>query len=235
MTSRIALITGASRGIGRACALRLARAGFSLRAHGRDRAALEETARLVRAAGGEVALHASDLRTPGALDTLVQWATEAGRLDVVVQNAGHLARGPVLEAKFAEWDAVLEVDLRLPMQLTALALPHLLESQGAIVFIGSVAALQGLPNSAAYCAAKHGLRGFASALFEEVRERGVRVACIHPGFVNTEMVAGRDGLDYAKMIQPEDVAELVHTAVTLPPNACVVELTVRPQRAPYTG
>ena len=76
--------------------------------------------------------------------------------------------------------------------------------------------------------------GFAEALFEEVREDGVRVVRVHPGFVNTEMVGGR-GLDTTKMIQPEDVAELVHTAVHLPPTACVVEMVVRPQRTPYVG
>ena len=80
-------------------------------------------------------------------------------------------------------------------------------------------------------AAKHGIEGFASALFEEVRELGVRVVRVHPGDVNTDMTAGRD-LDPTKMIQPSDVADLVLTAIRIPPSACVVEMIVRPQRTP---
>ena len=136
------------------------------------------------------------------------------------------------EPDFERWDAILDVDLRAPMRLAALALPHLVQSQGVVVFIGSIAAKMGMAGSGVYCAAKHGLAGFAEALFEEVREQGVRVVSVHPGFVATDMVGG-PGLDADLMIQPGDIAELVACAVALPETACAVELVGRPQRSPY--
>jgi len=151
---------------------------------------------------------------------------------VVVHNAGIGGSGRVADADFARWDRILDVDLRAPMLLTALTLGTVSRRQGVYVFIGSISAKMGMAGSGAYCAAKHGLDGFAEALFEEVREQGVKVVRIHPGYVNTEMVGG-PGLDTSKMIQPEDVAELVCAAVSLPPTACVVEMVVRPQRTPY--
>jgi 3-oxoacyl-[acyl-carrier protein] reductase len=231
MDTRTALITGASRGIGRTIALRLAEAGFTIRAHGRDEQALDETCRLVHDTGGSAHAFPADLTDTAAIERLAEWATTDG-CDVVVHNAGIGGSGRVAEADFARWDRILDVDLRAPMRLTALTLQHVAKRSGAYVFIGSISAKMGMAGSGAYCAAKHGIDGFAEALFEEVREDGVRVVRIHPGYVNTEMVGGR-ALDTTKMIQSEDVAALVQAAVELPPTACVVEMVVRPQRTPY--
>jgi NAD(P)-dependent dehydrogenase (short-subunit alcohol dehydrogenase family) len=200
--------------------------------HGRDPARLDETCKLVRDSGGEAHGIAADLRDRPALGRVVEQAAADGGLDVVVHNAGIGGHTPVASADFDRWDEMLQVDLRAPMQLTALALPHVVRREGVFVFIGSISAKMGMANSSVYCAAKHGLDGFAEALFEEVRETGVRVVRIHPGYVNTDLVAGR-GLDERKMIQPADIAELVHGAVMLPSTACVVEMIVRPQRTPY--
>lgn len=227
-----ALVTGASRGIGRAVALELARLGMHVVAHGRDAEALMETCRHIARAGGSARPHCCDVRDDGALAALVADAAGDQGLDVVVHNAGVGSRGLVSEARVEHWDRTLQVDLRAPMVLTALTLPHVIKVQGAYIFIGSIAAKMGMAGSSAYCAAKHGLDGFAEALFEEVRESGVRVVRIHPGYVNTQMVASR-GLDAGKMIQPSDIADLVDAAVKLPPTACVVEMVVRPQRTPY--
>ncbi len=85
---------------------------------------------------------------------------------------------------------------------------------------------------AGHCAVRHGLEGFAKALFEEVREDGVKVTVLHPGFVNTPLTQS-EKLNAERMIQPDDIAALVTTALDLPPSACMTELTVRPQRSPY--
>jgi len=226
-----ALITGASRGIGRAIALRLAEAGMRVFANGRDEACLDETCQLVRRHGGEAHSYCADISDHAAIQRMVDWAAEDGGIDVLVHCAGIGGQTPITKPDFALWDRMLDVDLRAPMHLTGLALPHVSKRQGIIVFVGSVAGKLGIAGSSAYCAAKHGIDGFASALFEEVRELGVRVVRVHPGDVNTDMTAGRD-LDPTKMIQPSDVADLVLTAIRIPPTACVVEMIVRPQRTP---
>jgi NAD(P)-dependent dehydrogenase (short-subunit alcohol dehydrogenase family) len=111
-------------------------------------------------------------------------------------------------------------------------LPRLGENKGALIFIGSVDALSGNAGRCASTASSAGRIGFAASLFEEVRETGIRVVTIHPGFMNTPLVSS-DRVDSAKMIQPADVAELIVTAINLPPTSCVVQMTVRPQRSPY--
>ncbi len=227
-----ALVTGASKGIGRAVATELAAAGLEVVVHGRDDDGLVRTCQEIARKGGAARPHRCDLRDDEALQTLVEQAAGAEGLDVVVLNAGVGDSGLVAQARIRRWDEILQVDLRAPMLLTALALPHVIKRRGVFVFIGSIAARMGMAGASAYCAAKHGLDGFAEALFEEVREAGVRVVRIHPGYVNTQMVASRD-LDAEKMIQPGDVAALVRAAVQLPPTACVVEMVVRPQRTPY--
>jgi 3-oxoacyl-[acyl-carrier protein] reductase len=232
MSNGNALVTGASRGIGRAITLALAGEGLAVLAAGRDADALQQTCRLAARAGGEARPFTCDLREDAALPRMVAEAAGQQGLDVVVHNAGVGDSGLVAEALFDRWDRILQVNLRAPMLLSAHALPEVIRRQGVFVFIGSISARMGQAGGGAYAASKHGLDGFAQSLFEEVREQGVRVVRIHPGFVNTEMLAGRN-LAAAKMIQPEDVARLVIAAVEMPPSACVVEMVVRPQRTPY--
>ena len=229
---KTALVTGASRGIGRAIAAALAAEKYRILALGRDADALMLTCQGIARIGGEARPVLCDLRDDRSVERAVEQAVDHEGLDLVVHNAGVGGGGRVDEGQLDRWDTVMEVDLRAPMRLTALTLAAVVKRQGAMVFIGSVASKMGMAGAGAYCAAKHGLAGFAEALFEEVREQGVRVTSIHPGFVNTGMVAGRE-LDYDKMIQPDDIAELVLAAVKLPVTACVTEMVVRPQRTPY--
>lgn len=172
LMERTALITGASRGIGRAIATRLAKAGFGIRAHGRNEQALDETCRLVCDAGGQAEPFVADLTDTAAIERLAEWATADG-LDVVVHNAGIGGHSRVVDADFKQWDQILDVDLRAPMRLTALTLPHVTERQGAYIFIGSISATMGMAGSGAYCAAKHGLDGFASsAIYRRSASKG---------------------------------------------------------------
>lgn len=227
-----ALVTGSSSGLGRAVALRLARAGYQVLVHGRRQDMVDETCRLIEQAGGRALGQVADLRKVSAADHLANWSVTQERLSVVVHNAGGYGPAPATAENLSKWDEILNVQLRAVMHITALTLPKLIESQGAYVFTGSVDALRGNSRRSASTAASAGRIGFAVSLFEEVREHGVKVITIHPGFMNTPL-ARSSRLDPARMIQPEDMAELVVSAISLPQTSCVVEMTVRPQRSPY--
>lgn len=227
-----ALVTGSSSGLGRAVALRLGQEGYRVLVHGRGREKVDETCRLVKDAGGQALGHVADLKDIDAADRLAGWSATQEELSVVVHNAGGYGPAPVAAESLDAWDEILDVQLRAPMRITALSLPKMIENQGAYVFIGSVDALKGNRRRGASTAASAGRIGFAASLFEEVREHGVKVITIHPGFMNTPLVSpGR--LDPTRMIQPEDMAQLVVSALSLPRTSCVVEMTVRPQRSPY--
>jgi len=230
--TRTALITGASSGIGRGIAVRLAHDGWRILAQGRRREALDETVAMVDSAGGAGTACAAELSDMAEVARLADWANGHGPLDAVIQAAGGGGATPVAPESFADWDRILDLILRAPMRLTALTLPRIAEAQGCFVFIAGMYAKQGVATRSGYCAARHGVKGFAEALFEDVREQGVGVSVIYPGFVNTALV-NPERIDPERMIQVADMAVAVATAVMLPKTACIVEMTVRPQRSPY--
>jgi len=140
----------------------------------------------------------------------------------------------VVKAKVSDWDETFQVNLRAPMILSKLVLPQMMErGEGSIINISSVSGKSGQANGSAYSASKFGLMGFTQSLYEEVREYGIRVAAICPGFVDTPLIPQMRRMDRSKMIRPEDIAQTVLFVLTSPPTACPVEITVRPQRTPY--
>lgn len=227
-----ALVTGSSSGLGREIALRLAREGIDALVHGRSQEGIDATCRLVAEAGAGAEGCRADLADRTAVDALARQAAARPDLAVVVHNAGGYGPAPVSEESLDLWDEILDVQLRAIMRITAITLPRVRDNAGAFIFIGSVDALSGSARRCASTAASAGRIGFAASLFEEVRESGVRVVTIHPGYMNTPLAVS-DRLDPERMVQPSDVAELVVTAIRLPPNSCVVQMTVRPQRSPY--
>jgi NAD(P)-dependent dehydrogenase (short-subunit alcohol dehydrogenase family) len=235
-TDRTALVTGSSRGIGGAIALALARAGAEVALTARDEAGLGAVAATIMGAGGRAHVLPADLLDDAAVLELAERARAVlGHVDVVVHNAG----GGPPHADFARtpragWDTVLRLNLRAPMLLTQMLLPDVLKSAaGALIFISSIAGTMGSAGAAAYSAAKFGIRGFAQSVFEEVREHGVRVAVICPGFVDTAMIPPNRKVDRARMLRPEDVADAVIFALSSSSTAAVAEITLRPQRSPY--
>jgi NAD(P)-dependent dehydrogenase (short-subunit alcohol dehydrogenase family) len=227
-----ALITGASGGIGRGIARRLAREGFAILGQGRNQAALDATAEAVRALGGSFDGRIAEFADLDAVATLARWAADAGALDAVIHCAGAYAQTPIAETSFEAWDRIIDEIVRATMRLTALTLPAVRAAGGTYLFVCGPSSWMGMKGASGYCVARHAQAGFARALFEDVREDGVGVTLLHPGFVNTSLVS-RERLDPAKMIQVDDIAELATQAVLLPRTACVVEMTVRPQRSPY--
>jgi NAD(P)-dependent dehydrogenase (short-subunit alcohol dehydrogenase family) len=235
LTGKVALVTGAGRGIGRAVALLLAGSGCRVVLAARSREQLEEVESAIRHTNGDGYCLPADLTRDDEIARLLDSAREKwGGVDILINNAGWGKRAPVARAKIEDWDQTLRLNLRAPMLLTHLLVPHMIsKGEGAVINIGSVSGKSGEANGAAYSASKFGLIGFTQSLYEEVREYGIKVAVILPGFVDTPLVPPNRQLDRSKMIRPEDIAHTVHFVLTSPETCCPVEITVRPQRSPY--
>jgi 3-oxoacyl-[acyl-carrier protein] reductase len=236
LRDRAALVTGGGRGIGRAIALTLADAGATVAIAARTVAELERVAAEIGDRGGRAHVLAADLTDDDAVRGLATAARRAlARIDIVVHNAGGAPpHGAFGRSRLADWDRTLRVNLRAPMLLTQELLPDVRRGTApAFVFIASIAGMTGSAGAAAYCAAKFGIRGFAQSLFEEVREEGIRVSVISPGFVDTALIPPNRRIRRERMLRPDDVAAAVLFALRSAPTAACAEIVVRPQRTPY--
>jgi short-subunit dehydrogenase len=237
LASHVALITGAGRGIGRATALRLARAGSDLVLVARTRAELDETAALAAPMGVRTRVFAADITDDAQIASLLQQTlVELGSISILINNAGVAPPRAVLgKTTLAEWDRMLATDLRAPMLLTRLLLPDMLaHNRGTIINIGSLAARQPRAGEAVYAACKAGLVAFTHALFVEVRNSGVRVVALLPGLVDTGFIPPNRRVDRSKFIRPEDVAETIFHILTAARSACPTEMLLEPQFDPET-
>jgi NADP-dependent 3-hydroxy acid dehydrogenase YdfG len=225
LEGKAALVTGASRGIGRAVAQSLAAAGVSLGLASRS----GDDLRL-----DDVVARPCDVREPADLERIVTETVERfGRLDILVANAGVGAYGPFLELPPEHLEEMIDVNVKGTIYAVRAALPHLLESGEAdLVTIASEAGRRGLPLEAVYCASKFAQVGFTSALDHELRERGVRCTNICPGGVATDFAMGRGRTpempELAGMMTAEDVAEVVLFALTRPRTHRILETAFRP-------
>jgi NAD(P)-dependent dehydrogenase (short-subunit alcohol dehydrogenase family) len=218
-------VTGASSGIGRAIALGLAARGAPVALTGRRAAPLEAVADEVRAAGGEALALPGDVTDEAAVAAAVRATVEAfGGLAILVNNAGVIGSGPVETTTTAEWDRVVDADLKAPFLVARAAIPHLKARPGAsIVNVSSVAGERPYANLAPYCVAKAGLDMLTWCLALELAPHGVRVNAINPGVVRTNLhLASRAVPDYDAFLArskethplgfvgaPEDAADLV--------------------------
>lgn len=235
LRGRIGLVTGASSGIGAACAEALACAGVQLLLSGRDTGRLDEVAGRLRTSP-RVETVAADLADTDQVRGLARRAGELfGRLDLLVHAAGTLHWGPVETSPVAELDRQLAINVCAPYLLTQLLLPLLRAARGQVVFVNSNTVRRPAAGMSAYAASKHALLGFADCLREEVAADGVRVLSVFPGRTATPMqreLRRLEGEPYdpAGLLQPEDVAALVLEALALPPHAEVTDLYLRPRR-----
>ncbi|MEX0892214.1 MAG: SDR family oxidoreductase [Gemmatimonadota bacterium] len=234
---KAAIVTGGTRGIGRAIALDLLRAGLDVVVAARTIAHVEEVpARLMEEAGqggGRALGVRADVSSRADCERLVAEAVDAfGRLDVLVNNAGIGRFAPVAEMDPADWDAVQGTNVDSLFYMTHAALPHLQQAGGSwIINIGSLAGKNAFPGGAAYNASKFALIGFSEALMQEVRHDGVRVSYIMPGSVATDFAHPEAGADDWK-IQPEDVAALVMDLLAMPQRTLPSRIEVRPSAPP---
>jgi NADP-dependent 3-hydroxy acid dehydrogenase YdfG len=232
LEGKVAVVTGASRGIGAAVARALAEAGVGLGLASRsgDDLGLD----------GAVA-QACDVRDPAQVDALVSATVERfGRLDILVANAGVGAYGPFLELPPDQVEEMIDVNVKGTLYAVRAALPHLLErGEGDIVTLASEAGRRGFPHETVYCASKFAQVGFTRALDHELRERGVRCTNVCPGGVATDFAMGRgrtpDMPQLKGMMSSEDVAEVVLFVLTRPRNLRILETAFRPMIEPSWG
>ncbi len=189
------MITGASRGIGRAVALRFAKEGAKLALLARSVDALESVAAECREAGAaNVSCHAVDVTDAGAIDAAVKAvAAEAGGIDILVNNAGVTRDNILMRLKDEDWDAVINTNLKAAFALTRACTRHLMKSKaGRLICIASVIGITGNAGQSNYAASKAGLIGFTKSVAKELASRGVTANVIAPGFIETDMTAALD-------------------------------------------
>ena len=220
-----AVVTGASRGIGRAIALRLAAAGAEVALWARDEQSLASVGAEITAAGGRAHPMVVDVTDPPAIER----AADAVRrsmppVRVLVNNAGAVVRKPTVAITDAEWRRVMAVNLDGTFHVTRAFLADLTRDGGRVINIASISGREGTALLAAYCAAKHGVVGLTRALAEELRAAKVSVNAICPGSVDTAML--REGLPGAKPdMSPDDIATTVLFLAMPPPHGAPAALT----------
>ena len=233
--TRVAIVTGAGRGIGRAIALRLAQADYSLALVSRTIEELAETRRLTGLPANRALIILVDLTDPAAPANLFEAALEHfGRVDVLVNNAGWAPpRTPLVKARADDLDQMIGVNLRAPIMLAQLAASHMARrSDGVIVNIASQAARSQTAGEAVYSATKAGLVAFTRACFAEFRAIGVRTSVIIPGLTDTALIPANKRLDRTAMLQPDDIASAVMNVIEAPAGVCPVAIALEPSRDP---
>ncbi len=235
LQGKVALITGASSGLGRAFALALAQSGVKVFLAARREENLRSVVDEITAAGGDAAYHVTDVRSVPALYDLVDVVlARYKKLQILINNAGLGYRAPLSEIRRSEIAEMIETDLNAAIYLTQAALDAL--KRGApsdIVNVSSIAGLEGFAEGTVYGAAKAGLVAFSRALREELKPDNVRVTTLCPGSTDTEFFDRfSTTLDRAQMLSPQDAARALLYVVTSPPNVLHGEVVLRPRVLP---
>jgi 3-oxoacyl-[acyl-carrier protein] reductase len=230
LQDKVAIVTGASRGIGKAITLALAAEGIRVVAAARSKKTLQQLKQDVEAASGKVYPVIADLALAYSPQHIVeQTLTQCGRLDILINNAGIVLSGPLIETSVEEWDQVMAINARAPFLLCKEAIPHIKAAGGGtIIQISSVIGVKGYVNQGAYTASKHALMGMSKVLAQEVKADNIRVHTILPGGVATDMAEQvRPDLKPADLMQPEEIAEIVMFLLTHRGNAVIDSINVR--------
>jgi len=243
LKNTVALVTGASSGIGAAAARALAADGACVAIAARRRDRLEQLAAEI--GGGQSLVIDADLtQESGARRAVEQTVSQLGRLDILVNNAGVMLLGPIVDAPIDEWDRMLRVNIKGLLHCTHAALPHLLRAAedgprrvADIVNISSTAGRTASSGTGVYNATKWAVNAFSESLRQEVTKRHVRVALVEPGAVTTELVEQnrpevqtmiRQRLGDGERLAAEDIADAIRFVVTRPRHVAVNEILVRP-------
>ena len=228
---QVAVVTGASSGLGRATALALARAGVRVVLAARTQATLDGVAQECAQAGARAVAVPTDVTDERAIASLMDRAVqEFGQLDILVTSAGGAAFGPIMESRTEDWDMLMNVNLRGTYLCCKSALKHMLpRKSGHILNVLSIASHMILPGSTAYTASKFGALGLTKVLAAEVRSEGIKVTAVIPGAVDTPLWDKSGGdLDRTKMLSPDDVADAMLSVLAQPAGIHTDELHLMP-------
>lgn len=237
LAGRVAVVTGASSGIGRAVALALSRHGAQLCLVGRNPITLAETVDAARQFAKATSFQI-DLTVEENFQPLLRHLEETGRLDILIHSAGAIRHGLMEDARMEDFDLQYATNVRAPYLLTQRLLPFLTTARGQIVFINSSVALAAKrPEMGQYGATKHALKAIADSLREEVNPKGIRVLTLYLGRTATPMQKAvhqqeRRVYQPERLLQPEDIASVVVQALMLPSTAEVTDISIRPMSKP---
>ena len=233
LAGKVALVTGGSRGVGRAIAIKLATFGSAVAICGRNEAKLALTEREILALGVRtIALRADVTKLNDVTKLVEKVASTLGPISILVNNAGMGSFGPVHEKTEAEWDELMNTNVKSLFLVSRAVIPGMIERGGGdIINISSLAGKSVFAGGGIYCASKWAVQGLSGCMAEELREHGIRVSTVCPGSVATEF-AGRGPKDATKVLRPEDVAHAVVMIATQGPQSFVSEVHVRPSRRP---
>jgi 3-oxoacyl-[acyl-carrier protein] reductase len=233
LEGKVAIVTGASRGIGLAVAHRLGTLGAKLSLCARDIKQLESAADELRPAAAGVFAAAVDVTHGEQILTFVQNTEKAlGPVEILVNNAGIGYFGPTHEATEGNWDSVLDTNLKSVFLASKAVAPGMIARRsGQIINIASLAGKNAFPGGGIYCASKWGLLGLTECMAEDLRGFGIRVSAICPGSVATDF-SPRGRKDISKMLQAEDIAHVVEMMVTQAPQSFISEVLLRPTQKP---
>ncbi len=238
LAGKVALITGASQGIGKGTALAFAREGARVVLAARQADKLRALAAEIEAAGGEALALATDLKDEAQIEVLfAQTVARFGRLDILINNAGAFNGGWIDELSTEDWNHVVAVNLTAPFWCTRAAF-RIMKAQGGgrIINLGSISAQRVRPRSAAYSATKHAIWGLTQVTALEGRSHGIVCSCLHPGNVRIERRAVSDKAeDQEPMMTVAELAETVVFMAAQPPNVNVLEAIVMPPEQLYVG
>jgi 3-oxoacyl-[acyl-carrier protein] reductase len=231
LAGQVTLVTGGSRGIGRAIAKRLASMGCAVAICGRDEKALGQVENELRGLVTGVFAQVADVTSAADVEKLVQRAEAAlGPISILVNNAGIGVFGPAHEKSEADWDRVLNTNLKSVFLVSKAVVPSMIRhGRGDIINISSLAGKNAFAGGGVYCASKWGVRGLTACMAEDLRGHNIRVAAIFPGSVATEF-SGRGPKDATKALTPDDVAHAVAMLVTQGPQSFLSEVDLRPLR-----
>jgi len=219
------LITGASKGIGQAIAIKLASKDSHIFIHGRDKKGLAETSKAVKKNGAQVTEIISDIGTPEGCNKIVQAVGKAS-IDTLINNAGIPMKKSLQDLTLDDWNNIVAINITAPFLLTQKLMPRM-KKGSSIVYILSGAAKNVFPEAGAYCMSKFALRGFAETMREELRPQGIRIINIYPSAVDTPLWESMPG-DWPrdKMMAPADVAEAVAFALSCRDVVMVDDITI---------
>ncbi len=233
LQGKVALITGASAGIGQACARALAGEGAHLVLTARREERLQSLKEELEPLGGKVVFVTGDAREESTAVNTVKAATDAfGRIDFLINNAGAGNYKNLVDTSAEEYDELMDTNVRSTFLFTRQTVPVMLEQKaGTILMLSSMAGVYGFGGEAVYCMTKFAQVAFAQALDRELRESGIKVGAICPGGVKTEFALGRgrneEGVAQSEMLDPEDVAGVVLMACTQSPRSRIIEVQMR--------